>query len=93
MKLRESKMSKGRHNDSPITNRPEKPLPQGIKTNMKTFICFYHQEYIMNHCVKIQALDYDDAETKFRKYLENEISYINDECLLIQDESEIVIIK
>jgi len=60
---------------------------------MITFICFYYQEYIINHCVKIQALDYDDAETKFRKYLENEISYINDECLLIQDESEIIIIK
>ena len=42
MKLREGKMSKGGHNDPPKTNRPEKPLPQGIKTNMITFICFYH---------------------------------------------------
>jgi len=90
MKLRESKMSKCGHNDPPKTNRPEKPLPQGVKPNMITFICFYHQEYIMNHCVKIKALDYDDAETKFRKYLENEISYINDECLLIEDIDEIV---
>jgi len=92
MKLRESKMFKGGHNDPPTTIRPEKPLPQGVKTktNMITFICFYHQEYIMNHCVKIQALDYNDAETKFRKYLENEISYINDECLLIEDIDEIV---
>ena len=93
MKLRESKMFKGGYNDPPRITKPEKPLPQGIKTNMKTFICFYHQEYIMNHCVKIQALDYDDAETKFRKYLENEISYINDECLLIENESKIIIIK
>jgi len=94
MKLREGKMFKGNHNDSPKTTRPEnKPSTQGINKNMKTFICFYHQEYIMNHCVKIQALDYDDAETKFRKYLENEISYINDECLLIENESKIIIIK
>jgi len=92
MKLREGKMSKGGHNDLPTINRPEKPLPQGIKSNMINFICFYHQEYIMNHCVKIQALDYDDAETKFRKYLENEISYINDECLLIEDIDGIVMI-
>ena len=31
-KLRESKMSKGGHNDPPTINRPEKPLPQGVKS-------------------------------------------------------------
>ena len=68
MKLTEGKMFKGGYNDSPRTTRPKKPQAQaqGIKINMKTFICFYHQEYIMTHCVKIQALDYNDAEIKFR---------------------------
>jgi len=90
MALRESKMSKGGHNDSPKTNRPEKPLPQGVKTNMIIFICFYHQEYIMNHCVKIQALDYNNAEIKFRDHLvENEVGYIDEDKLYIENIEEI----
>ena len=91
MKLRESKMVKGGHNDSPITTRPENPPAQGIKTNMKTYICFYNQEYIMNHCVKIKALDYMDAEIIFRNHLvENEVGYIDEDKLYIEDINEIV---
>jgi len=92
MKLRESNMSKGGLNDSPRTIRPEgKPPAQGVKTNMIIFICFYHQEYIMNHCVKIQALDYNDAEIKFRDHLvENEVGYIDEDKLYIEDINEIV---
>ena len=91
MKLRESNMSKGGLNDSPRTIRPEgKPPAQGVKTNMIIFICFYHQEYIMNHCVKIQALDYNDAEYKFREYLEKtDVGYIDDSNLFIKDIEEI----
>jgi len=92
MKLREGKMFKGNHNDSPKTTRPEnKPSTQGINKNMKTFICFYNEEYIMNHCVKIQALDYNDAEYKFRYYLaENKIGYIDEDKLHIEDINEIL---
>jgi len=47
--------------------------------------------YIMNHCVKIQALDYDDAEYKFRYYLaENKIDYIDEDKLHIEDINEIL---
>jgi len=91
MKLRESKMSKGGLNDSPITTRPEgNPPAQGINKNMKEFICFYYQKYIMIHCVKIKALDYNDAEYKFRYHLvENEVGYIDDDKLYIEDINEI----
>jgi len=91
MKLTEGKMVKGGLNDSPKTTRPEnKPSAQGINKNMKTYICFYNEEYIMNHCVKIQALDYNDAENKFRKHLiENEVEYIDNDKLYIEDIEEI----
>jgi len=91
MALKENKMFKGGHNDSPKTNRPEKPLPQGTKTNMKTYICFYHQEYIMTHCVKIKALDYNDAENKFKSHLiGDKVGYIDDDKLYIEDIEEIL---
>jgi len=91
MKLREGKMVKGGLNDSPRTTRPEgNPPAQGTKINMKIFICFYNQEYIINYCVKIKALDYDDAEDKFRKYLiGNEVGYINENKLYIEDMEKI----
>jgi len=44
----------------------------------------------MNHCVKIKTLDYDDAKIKFRKHLiENEVGYIDDNKLYIEDIEEI----
>ena len=90
MALKENKMFKGGLNDSLKTTRPEKPSAQGIKTNMKTFICFYNEEYIMTYCVKIQALDYNDAEYKFREYLEKtDVGYIDDSNLFIKDIEEI----
>ena len=56
---------------------------------METFICFYHQEYVMTHCVKIRALNYEDAEDRFKQYLDDEVAYIDNDNLHIQNLDEI----
>ena len=46
---------------------------------MEEYICFYNQKWVMTHCVITKAIDYDDAESKFKEYLKvcnvNSIEY------------------
>lgn len=41
-----------------------------VRNNTREYVCFYNEEYIMNHCIRTLANNLDEAYDKFKKYLE-----------------------
>lgn len=43
---------------------------------MNKYVCIYDEEYVMNHCIKTEAKNIDEAKDKFVEYLKTEHNII-----------------